>query len=87
MPRTDLVPTLLTVDLYEDFIDEEGVAVTSVTEVEPVVQPDCVTNDVGRKPVTLICIHAEIVSQTKLIWQYPKFRYCLNTDIEFIVLM
>ena len=86
---------LLAIDLHEDLIDEECIAVASVpplqsssvynsefdtpqanrfaadsyaslgkkildisvAEVESVVQPDCVTNDIGRESMALISIH------------------------------
>jgi hypothetical protein len=42
-----------------------------MTEVETIVEPDGVADDVGWESVPFISIHAEIVSQTELIWQYP----------------
>jgi hypothetical protein len=33
-----------------------------MTEVEPVVEPDCVTNDIGRESVAFVCIHLPILS-------------------------
>ena len=38
---------LLAIDLYEDFINEKRIAVTSVTEIEAIVEPDSVGNDIG----------------------------------------
>jgi hypothetical protein len=34
----------------------------AMTEVEPVVEPDCVTNDIGRESVAFVCIHLPILS-------------------------
>ena len=42
----------------------------SMAEVKTIVEPDSVGNDIGREPVTFVCIHALIVSQVKLTWQY-----------------
>ncbi|MFT6958906.1 MAG: hypothetical protein ACJAYC_003930, partial [Halieaceae bacterium] len=36
----------------------------SMAEIEAIVQPDSVTDDVGRESVTLICIHAPILSSS-----------------------
>ena len=52
----------------------------AVTEVESIVEPDCVTNDIWRKPVTFICVHHQIISfpafnlsvPGQLIWRYPQ---------------
>jgi hypothetical protein len=90
---------LLAIDLHEDFIDVEGVAVASVlslqapgvngskfdtpesnrftadsyaslgqeildipvTEIESIVEPDCVGNDIWRKTMAFICIHPPIL--------------------------
>jgi len=35
------------------------------------VEPDRVTDDVGRKSVTLISIHHQIIDQQQLTCQYP----------------
>ena len=102
---------LLAVDLDEDFIDVESVAVASVlsfqsacingsefdapeadrfsadsdaafsqkifdisvAQIESIVEPDCVTDDIGRESMALICAHGLILAQiSDLIWQYPK---------------
>jgi hypothetical protein len=34
----------------------------AVTQVEPVVQPDCVGNDIGWESVALVCIHGKILA-------------------------
>ena len=103
---------LLTIDLHEDLVDEERIAITTVSpfqttsisstkfdtpksdgfvanndaslreqvfditiaEVESMVQPDRVTDDVGRKSVTLISIHHRIIDQQQLTCQYPEKR-------------
>ena len=62
----------------------------SVTEVETIIEPDCVADDIWRKSVTFVCIHAGIVSQKKLIWQYPglakysmlsHYRHCRDDPV------
>ena len=101
---------LLAIDLHEDLVDEERIAITTVSpfkttsissskfdtpksdgfvanndaslreqvfditiaEVESMVEPDRVTDDVGRKSVTLISIHRQIIDQRQLICQYPQ---------------
>ena len=100
---------LLTIDLHEDLVDEERIAITTVSpfettsisstkfnapksdgfvanndaslreqvfditiaEVESMVELDRVTDDVGRKSVTLISIHHQIIDQRQLTCQYP----------------
>ena len=42
-----------------------------MADVEAIIEPDGVTDDVRRESVTFICIHPGIVSQTELSWQYP----------------
>jgi hypothetical protein len=34
----------------------------SVAKVETIIEPDCITDDVGWKPVTFVCIHPPILS-------------------------
>ncbi len=36
------------------------------------VEPDCVTYDLGRKPVTLVGIYRRIIDQQRLTCQYPS---------------
>ncbi len=55
---------LLTIDPDENFIDVKSIA---VAEIEAIVEPNGVGNDVWRESVALVCIVAEFVSQTKLI--------------------
>lgn len=47
-----------------------------MTEIEPVVQPYRVLNDVRRKSVTFVrmggCVHSPIVAQRELTWQYQS---------------
>ena len=47
-----------------------------VTQVEAVVQPDCVTDDSWRKSVAFVCVHAGIVDSRQLL---------ANTLREFIL--
>ena len=42
-----------------------------MAQIESIVQPNCIADDVWRESVTLIGIHSGIVSQAQLIWQYP----------------
>jgi hypothetical protein len=44
---------LLAIDLYKDFI-------IAVTEIEAIVEPECITDDVGWESVMLVCIHRPI---------------------------
>jgi len=100
---------LLAIDLHEDLIDVERIAVATVSlfestsvssakldtpesngfvadanasfgeqvfdismaEIESMVEPNRVTDDVGRKSVTLISIHHQIIDQRQLTCQYP----------------
>jgi hypothetical protein len=55
---------LLAIDPDENFIDVKSIA---VAEIEAIVEPNGVGNDVWRESVALVCIVAEFVSQTKLI--------------------
>ena len=41
-----------------------------MAQIESIVQPNCIADDVWRESVTLIGIHSGIVSQAQLIWQY-----------------
>jgi len=43
----------------------------SVAQVEAVVEPHRVTDNLRWKSVSLVCIHPLIVSQGDLTWQYP----------------
>jgi hypothetical protein len=61
---------LLAIDLHEDLIDVERIAVTTVSLLESMVEPNRVTNDVGREPVTLISIHQRIIDEQRLTCQY-----------------
>jgi hypothetical protein len=100
---------LLAIDLHEDLINVERIAVTTVSpfettsissakldtpgsdgfvadtnasfgeqilditiaKIESMVEPNRVTDDVGRKSVTLISIHHRIIDQQQLTCQYP----------------
>jgi hypothetical protein len=33
-----------------------------VTQVESVIEPDCIRDDIGRESVSFVCIHGPIVS-------------------------
>jgi hypothetical protein len=57
---------LLAIDFHKDFIDEEGITVSAMTEIESIVEPDCVADDVWRESMTLVCIHPPILSK----WQF-----------------
>ena len=37
-----------------------------MAEIEAIVEPDSVGNDIRREPVTLICIHTPILSATAI---------------------
>jgi hypothetical protein len=43
----------------------------SVTQIEAIVEPDCVGNDVGRESVTLVSIHHLILSIWRFILSVP----------------
>jgi hypothetical protein len=45
----------------------------SVTEIEPVVEPNGVADDIGRKLVAFIGVHPEIIDQRQLTCQYPSW--------------
>jgi hypothetical protein len=54
-----------------------------VTEIESIVEPDCVTDDVWWKSVSFICIHPLILSNWVFnlavpftLQQYPSRRKC-----------
>ena len=93
---------LLAIDLYEDFIDEERVTITtmlslqppgvnrskldapesdsfvadgdatlskkvfniSMAQVESVIQPNCIADDIGRESLTLVGIHGPILANS-----------------------
>jgi hypothetical protein len=58
---------LLTVDLDEDFID------VAVTQVEPVVQPKYVTDDIWQDiDVFYRYSFADSTNSVELSWQYPR---------------
>ena len=95
---------LLAIDLYKDFIDEEGISIASVltfqpagvngaelytqetdrftadcdaslseeifdislTAIEAIVEPDCITDDVRRASVAFVSIHLPILSKPAL---------------------
>jgi hypothetical protein len=44
-----------------DTSHSEKILDISVAEVESVVQPDCVTDDIWWEPVSFICIHWQIL--------------------------
>ncbi len=44
----------------------------TIAEVESMLEPDRVTDDVGRKSVTLISIHRQIIDQQQLTCQYLR---------------
>ena len=67
---------------YSDASFGEKILNISMTEIEAIVEPDGVGDDIGWKPMTLICIHAEIVSQTKLIWQYLHLAWFLPVSVN-----
>ncbi len=46
----------------------------TVAKVESEIQPDSVTDDIGRESMTFVGIHPRIVSQCELSWQYPKIQ-------------
>jgi len=52
-------------------LDQNIVDIT-VTQVESIVEPDGVGDDVWGEAVSFIGVHPEIVSQGQLIWQYPS---------------
>ena len=41
------------------------------------VEPDCITGDVGMKPMTLVGVHHRIIHQRRLTYQY--FRRATNS--------
>jgi hypothetical protein len=47
----------------------------SVAQIEAIVEPDGVGDDIGRESVSFIGIHPEIVSQAELTWQYRCDQY------------
>ena len=67
---------------YSDATFSEDIFNIAVAEIEAIVEPDGVGDDIGWKPMTLICIHAEIVSQTKLIWQYLHLAWFLPVSVN-----
>ncbi len=38
----------------------------TMTEIESVVQPDCLADDFGGESMTLVCIHRQIIEYVKL---------------------
>ena len=42
------------------------------------VEPNGVADDVGRKSVTLIGIHQQIIDEQQLTCQYPIWDWCPN---------
>jgi len=48
---------LLAADLHGNFIDVKGIAIASVAEIEAIVEPDSIRNDVRRVSVAFICVH------------------------------
>jgi hypothetical protein len=42
----------------------------AVAEVEAIVQPDCIANDIGRESVAFVGIHPEIIHFRELSCQY-----------------
>ena len=63
-PETDSLTTDGNATLSEEILD------IPVAEIETVVEPDGITDDIGWGSVMFICIHAGIVPQAKSIWQY-----------------
>jgi hypothetical protein len=49
----------------------------SMAKVEPVVEPDCVADDIWRESVPLVGIHPGIISRGELTSQYPG-QQCSN---------
>jgi hypothetical protein len=46
----------------------------AVAEVEAIVQPDCIADDIGRESVTFVSIHPEIIHFRELSCQYPAVK-------------
>ena len=38
-----------------------------MAEIEPVVEPDCITDDIGRKAVSFVSIHPKIVPMSETL--------------------
>ena len=56
-----------------------------MAQIEAIIEPDSIGNYVGRESVAFVSIHAGIVSQTKLIWQYLGPRIGLPTGWHYRV--
>jgi hypothetical protein len=54
---------------------------TAMTEIRSIVEPDSIGKDIRRESVALVSIHAGIVSQTKLIWQYQEETVCTQHTV------
>ncbi len=50
------------------------------------VEPDCVTDDIGRESVTLVVIHYPIIDQQLLTCQYPWRRSYSPERYDFVEL-
>jgi hypothetical protein len=44
----------------------------SMAQVESVIQPNCIADDIGREPVTFVGTHHRIIDYGQLSCQYPE---------------
>ena len=51
-------------------------------KIESKIKPDCITNDIGWKPVTFVYIHTGIIHFRELIYQYLILYYVVSNSRE-----
>ncbi len=82
-----IYPTKLDAPQPDGFIADDYAALCRqifnipVAEIEAKVKPDCITDDIGWKPVTLVCIHTGIIHFRELSCQYLKISCSVISPI------
>ena len=79
-PETTVM--LLAIDFYEYLIDEECVTISSVTQIESIIELDSVADDVRRKSVALICLHWPILTKPLVKLALPSKQMLCQILVE-----